>query len=146
MRHSRSPITCCGRPRSIRFWFSDTAKEHWARPRPATVDGRVHPCVGPQTTGSYPSSHASRAVVWAALLAELFPDRRQPLEALGRRIGDDRVVAGIHFPTDVAAGQRLGAALAKALLADPGVRADLARARAEADAFRRRQPSEASRP
>ncbi len=116
------------------LYFADTAKERWERPRPPAVDGRVHPCVGRQLTGSYPSSHAARGIVWATLLAEVYPDRKQQLLDEGKRIGDDRVIAGIHFPSDVAAGQKLGAALAERLLADPGVRADLAKAKAEAAA------------
>jgi membrane-associated phospholipid phosphatase len=41
------------------------------------------------------------------------------------------VIAGVHYPRDVAAGQRLGEALARRLLADPGFRAALEAARAE---------------
>ena len=113
------------------LFFADTAKERWERPRPSKADPAVHPVVGKQLTGSYPSSHAVRAVVWAAILADLYPQQATALTALGQRIGDDRVVAGIHFPTDVAAGQQLGRALAAKLADNPAFKADLARARAE---------------
>ena len=36
----------------------------------------------------------------------------------GWQQGWDRVVAGVHFPSDVYAGQVLGKALARAMLAD----------------------------
>ena len=37
----------------------------------------------------------------------------------GKLMGDDRVIAGMHFPSDVAAGQKLGGAIAKKLMENP---------------------------
>ena len=116
------------------LFFADAAKGQWDRRRPGQVDARVHTVAAQQTNGSYPSTQAVRGVVWAALLAELYPAHAEQLRTLGKRIGDDRVVAGIHFPTDVAAGQKLGEAVAKQLLAGASIRADLTAARGEAAA------------
>jgi acid phosphatase (class A) len=79
---------------------------------------------------SYPSGHATRGVLAARVLAELAPARRAELLRLGEQVGYDRVVGGVHYPSDVLAGQRLGAALADELLARPELAAELAAVRA----------------
>jgi hypothetical protein len=106
------------------------AKGTFRRPRPFVADGRVKPAVHREESASFPSGHATRGALLGAVLAELAPDRREALLARGAQIGRDRVVAGVHYPTDVAAGERLGLAVAQALLADPEFRAELEGVRA----------------
>jgi acid phosphatase (class A) len=106
------------------------AKVASARPRPYAADPAVTPAVARERTFSYPSGHATRGALFAAILAELAPGRREALLRRGAQIGEDRVVAGVHYPSDVDAGQRLGAALARALLADPEFAAAVSDARA----------------
>lgn len=105
-------------------------KKAFARPRPFAQDPRVEPAVEREPTFSFPSGHATRGVLMARVLAELAPARREPLREAGLRIGYDRVLGGVHFPTDVLAGQRLGDALADLILAAPEVRAELRAVRA----------------
>ncbi len=92
------------------------AKKNWHRVRPPKADSRIHPCVKMETNGSYPSGHAAQGVIWATVLAEIYPERRDALMARGRQIGEDRVIGGIHYPSDVRDGQVLGEAIAKKLL------------------------------
>ena len=110
---------------------SDAAKHVWNRKRPPECDDRIHPCVPFEYSPSFPSGHATRGVVWATLLSTMFPDHRDALMARGREVGTDRWLAGMHWPTDVAAGQTLGAEVARRLLADPAYRAAVDRAAAE---------------
>jgi hypothetical protein len=105
------------------------AKGTHQRPRPYVADARVRPTATPERTASFPSGHATRGALLGALLAELSPDRREALLARGAQIGHDRVIAGVHYPSDVAAGERLGLAVARGLLADPAFRAELERVR-----------------
>jgi len=72
----------------------------------------------------------TRLFAFALLLAELAPERRDAILEAGRQVGVDRVVGGVHFPTDIEAGQRLGAEWARAWLAVPEHRARLAALRA----------------
>ncbi|HEX8911947.1 MAG TPA: phosphatase PAP2 family protein, partial [Humisphaera sp.] len=103
---------------------SDAAKLVWARKRPpVALPEKVKPCVRLEPSNSYPSGHATRGVMWALLLAEAFPAKRDALMARGKEIGTNRVLAGMHWPTDVEAGQKLGAAVAERLLASPAFRA-----------------------
>jgi acid phosphatase (class A) len=53
--------------------------------------------------------------------------------------GESRVVCGLHFPSDVAAGQALAEAVFAQLETIPAFRRDLARAKAEIDAARARR-------
>jgi acid phosphatase (class A) len=94
------------------------AKAKWERKRPPYVDARIHPCVAIEENGSYPSAHAVRGVVWSRILAQMFPDKKAQLLKRGLLMGEDRVISGIHFPSDVAAGQKLGDAIADKLLDD----------------------------
>jgi acid phosphatase (class A) len=92
------------------------AKKYWHRVRPPVADPRIHPCVRLEKNESYPSGHAAQGVIWATVLAEIYPERRDALMARGRQIGEDRVIGGIHYPSDVRDGQVLGEAIAKKLL------------------------------
>lgn len=105
-------------------------KQRFARPRPYQADERVSPAVEREPTFSYPSGHATRGVLLARVLAELAPSRREALLETGERVGYDRVVGGVHYPTDVLGGQRLGEALADAFLASPELRAEIVAVRA----------------
>jgi acid phosphatase (class A) len=98
--------------------FSGRAKSLWNRVRPYRADSRVHHiATHPEQDFSHPSGHSTRGVLMAELLAQVFPDRRQALLDRGRQIGWDRVILGMHYPTDVYAGQTLGHALTPKFLA-----------------------------
>jgi acid phosphatase (class A) len=107
------------------------AKKTWNRVRPMLADPRIHPCVPLEETPSYPSGHATRGILWATLLAEIFPEHRDALMARGKQIGDDRFLAGMHYPSDVVAGQKLGAEIARRFIADDAFKTRLESAKAE---------------
>ena len=100
----------------------DAVKDHYGLLRPFSVDDAVTPVGDARPVGSYPSGHAIRAVVYARLLADLFPQHQPALTAFARQIGYGRVIAGVHYPNDVTAGQTLGDAYADAILAQPAYR------------------------
>jgi membrane-associated phospholipid phosphatase len=72
-----------------------------------------------------------RGALWAVILVKFTPSLEEQLLARGAQIGRDRVIAGVHFPTDVAAGQKLGVAIARQIMATSAFRRDLRRAKAE---------------
>ncbi len=92
------------------------AKKNWHRVRPNKADPRIHPCVKLETNGSYPSGHAAQGVIWATILSEIYPGKHDQLMKRGLEIGEDRVMGGVHYPTDVQAGQELGEAIVKKML------------------------------
>ncbi len=110
---------------------SDAVKAVFRRPRPEKEEPRIHVPIDDETTFAYPSGHATRGMLYALLLAELAPDHRDALLDRGREIGWDRVVAGLHHPSDIMAGRVLGQALAQSLLADPKFQPELAALKSE---------------
>lgn len=111
--------------------ISERIKRQWNRRRPYVADPRVNPCVTLEKSPSYPSGHAERGIVWATILSEIYPEKKVALMAAGRQLGEDRVVAGIHYPSDVAAGQKLGGVVAEKLLANPEYQKELEKAKEE---------------
>jgi acid phosphatase (class A) len=94
-------------------------KHVFNRKRPPLVDARVSPCLSTDGSSSYPSGHSTYATVFGRVLAGLSPENRDKLIARSRQIGDDRVLAGVHFPSDIEAGRVLGNAIADRLFANP---------------------------
>jgi len=97
----------------------DALKGKYDLPRPFVVNDDVRPVTDPRPVASYPSGHAIRAIVYARLLSEIFPDHKQALMDLARQIGYGRVTAGVHYPIDVVFGQKLGEAFADVIVKQP---------------------------
>ena len=107
------------------------AKEVFGRDRPFKVDPRIKPCVEKEKTYSYPSSHSLRSMVLAMTLAQIFPDQKDALIARAKLVGDDRTLAGQHFPSDVAAGRILAKAIFQKMMQNPDFQSQLEKARDE---------------
>jgi acid phosphatase (class A) len=106
-------------------------KERWARKRPPIQDDRITPFLAVPKEDSYPSGHSVRAMLWARLLSTLAPAQEQDLLQRARLVAYDRVIGGVHYPTDVAAGLTLGAMVADEIAKSPSFQTELAKARAE---------------
>lgn len=98
------------------------AKLHFDRPRPPGA---------PQTHGSYPSGHAAFAACTAILLSQMVPAKRDALFARASIFAESRIVAGVHYPSDVEAGWIAGTVIAAALMRQARFDADFAAATAE---------------
>lgn len=94
----------------------DAVKATYDLPRPFVVSDKVKPATDARPVASYPSGHATRAIVYARILSEFFPDKKDELTELGLQIGYGRVIAGVHYPMDVLAGQKLGNAYADVIV------------------------------
>jgi membrane-associated phospholipid phosphatase len=80
------------------------------RPRPA--DPRVQVLVGTPSRLSFPSAHATSTTAAAVLYGRLLG--RPLVPVLVPPMALSRLVLGVHYPTDVAVGAALGAAVAAA--------------------------------
>ncbi len=61
---------------------------------------------------SFPSGHTLHAVCFTAVLAELMPELALMVLPFTLSVAASRVVLGLHYPSDVAAGAVIGAGLA----------------------------------
>jgi acid phosphatase (class A) len=111
--------------------FTTKAKEDFARPRPKLADPRVQPVNKGDDEPSYPSGHATRAMLWARILCEIAPDKKHELLDRAEEIGWDRVLIGAHYPSDVFAGEVLGQSLAQAMSKNADFQSRLAEAKEE---------------
>ncbi len=106
-------------------------KEHFSRPRPFAIDPRVKPVVRKPRSASYPSGHALAGYVYATILSIMVPEKAYELYERAAVYGRQRVVGGVHFPTDIEAGRVSAAVIAHTLLQQPLFVRDLERAKTE---------------
>lgn len=111
--------------------IGDSAQDFWDRKRPWVVDKRVQLLVSSITRPSYPSGHSTTNYAWAQVLGTLFPAKQAALYKRAQEIGMDRVKAGVHYPSDVAAGKRFAAQIYAVMQKNPEFQKELAAARKE---------------
>ncbi|MGI8701919.1 MAG: phosphatase PAP2 family protein [Nocardioidaceae bacterium] len=83
------------------------------RPRPDDPGIRV--LVGTPSRLSFPSAHVTSTTAAAIAYAALLPGQRWTAASVATAMAVSRMVLGVHFPSDVAAGALLGGAVAVAL-------------------------------
>jgi hypothetical protein len=96
-------------------------KHALACPRPIEYDPTLQPIILTPPYATFPGGHAVESVMVLKLLTSLAAqeansDMVRQLERLTLRIAENRVVAGLHFPVDSAAGYVLGDLLAEYFL------------------------------
>lgn len=119
---------------------AELAKARVFRPRPVGDDPERRACQRVNDAGrkgaSYPSGSSTVATVYGEAFAALEPQRATDARRIAREVGLSRLVCGMHYPSDVAAGEVLGKAVFEAAAAMPVFDADLAAARSELAAVR----------
>ena len=107
-------------------------KQVFERPRPYQTDKTLHPvCALTAAPNSYPSGHALTGYLEGLTLAEIVPEKRTEILARADDYAHNRLVCGVHYPSDVEASRRVAYAVFGYMLATPRFQRDLARARAE---------------
>jgi hypothetical protein len=111
---------------------------HWkrvfARPRPSRLDPALLPPIEVPGHPAYPSAHAMEAMLIALVLEQVLPSEivqnpggatdaeSGPLRTMARRVGRNREVLGVHYPSDTRCGFRLAARCLPLFLQCPTVR------------------------
>lgn len=91
-------------------------KGYFRSPRPSQLTPAVVPMIDPPGTPTFPAGHAVQAYLISYLLAHTLPnmpsqnlaEEKGALFELAERVSQNRVVAGLHFPTDIEAGKAIG--------------------------------------
>jgi len=85
-------------------------------PRPSQWCPAIVPMIDPPVTPSFPAGHALEARLIAESLKAAWgqgagrKSRRDLLDYLALRLGENRIIAGLHFPRDIAAGDAVALA------------------------------------
>lgn len=107
-------------------------KVFYQRPRPYQTDATLHPvCALKAAHDSYPSGHALTGYLEAFTLAEIVPEKRTEILMRADDYAHNRLVCGVHYPSDVEASRRLAYAVFGYMLGTPRFQQDLAAARTE---------------
>jgi membrane-associated phospholipid phosphatase len=93
------------------------AKFTYWRIRPSQLDPDLKTLFPPPNHPSYPAAHGCISTAAAVVLARLFPGDADTLLAIGKEAADARIYAGIHYRSDIDAGQTLGRVVAEKVLA-----------------------------
>lgn len=107
-------------------------KAVFQRPRPYQTDKTLHPaCELTEAANSYPSGHALTGYMEGLTLAELVPEKRTEILARADEYAHNRLVCGVHYPSDVEASRRVAYLVFGYMMATPRFQHDLAAARVE---------------
>ena len=117
--------------------FSDVAKNEFHRRRPWIVDSTIQTCAPhrpSQDMQSYPSGHTTVGYGMGVVLANLMPSHAQAILGRSAQFAENRLICGMHFRSDIVAGQQFGTIMAIRLMQNPQFQADMAAAKTELQA------------
>ncbi|MDL2399973.1 acid phosphatase [Rhizobium mayense] len=109
----------------------DPAKDVWKRPRPHLYSDLVKPIVPLSKSGSYPSGHTTLGTLMGVVLSNMVPEKRDVIMARAWEYGHNRVVGGIHYPTDIEAGRISGTVIAQTIMTHDDYKTEYEAAKAE---------------
>jgi acid phosphatase (class A) len=114
--------------------ITNVAKKQFARTRPWGVDPTLPNCDagrGKQPVGSYPSGHSTLGFSVGPALAMLVPEKADAIMARAKDYAMSREYCGVHFGSDTAASQVVGAVVATRIMTSAKAQSQIAAARAE---------------
>ncbi len=100
-------------------------KRNYNRTRPYDYLKDLAPCIPTEKSLSYPSGHSILAVLYALVLSDLFPDKSIQFKDRAEVIAQDRVLAGVHHPSDIVGGKKMGQILYDEVIKSPRYKNDI---------------------
>lgn len=88
------------------------AKGLYERPRPYDANPELTPCIDKESSSAYPSGHTAFARMFARILSRLYPERSAAIMKRSDEVAYNRMIGGVHHPSDIVAGKKLGDAMA----------------------------------
>ncbi len=111
------------------------AKQFFQRPRPFNFDSTVKPICKTTTNPtdfSYPSGHSVTGYLEAFTLMMIVPEKRDAILARADEYAHNRLVCGVHYPSDIVASKSVAYAMIALMETNPQFKKELEAARAEA--------------
>lgn len=105
-------------------------KNKFSRPRPFNAYKEAQPCIKKSGGYSYPSGHSTYSRIFADALGDIIPSRKDEFVSRADGIAADRVLGGVHYPTDIAAGKTFGDEFHGQLLKSPAYLLDIEKMKA----------------
>lgn len=93
-------------------------KNKFDRVRAHKLDPTLTTVIDVPEHGAYPSGHSTQAHAIAFLLTAIAPERKAEFESDALRVAVNREIAGVHYPSDSAAGRLLGRQIVDLMLAN----------------------------
>jgi membrane-associated phospholipid phosphatase len=93
------------------------SKYAYNRPHPNTVKTDLRTVMTNPPSPSYPAEHAVAAGAASEVLAYIFPDRAAFFRQQAEEAARSRMIAGVNYPSDIAAGMALGKQVASLVIA-----------------------------
>ena len=115
-------------------------KVAFQRPRPFIADSTVHPVCDRAATNSYPSGHAMVGYLEAFALTQMVPEQKEAILHRARQFAENRILCGVHYPSDIEASHTVALALFGAISTSPAFQKELAAARTELRQHLKLQP------
>lgn len=100
-------------------------KKVYQRERPFLRSAEVDPCLGRVNGFSYPSGHAAMSHLFGLILSDLLPRQGAIFMRAADQAALNRVIGGVHHPSDIEAGKKMGGLVYKELRRNPAFAADL---------------------
>ena len=91
-------------------------KYKYLRPRPTDLDPSLTTPIPVPQHPAYPSGHATIAGAASTILKQFFPQDAGTFEAMAQESAVSRLLAGVHFRSDIDAGSELGRQVANDVL------------------------------
>lgn len=94
------------------------AKSLYKRPRPYEANKLIKPCIDLEKSSAYPSGHSLTAQLHARILSQVYPERSEQLINRAMNFSMNRVIGGVHHPSDVKSAHILADYLAEKMIDD----------------------------
>lgn len=110
------------------------AKASFQRPRPYRFDETIKPVCKVRenrTDYSYPSGTATTGYLEGLVLALIVPEKRDAILARADDYAHNRLICGVHYPSDIVASKQVAYAAIGIIMNNPQFKQELAAARVE---------------
>ena len=108
----------------------DPAKKILNRSRPHMISDLVKPVVKLSSSGSYPSGHTTLGTMMGVILTDMVPEKRPEIMARAWDFGHSRLLAGIHYPSNIEMGRISGTVIAARIMRQDDFKAEYGPAKA----------------